>query len=148
MAGRYRQIVSTPEVLAARAQYFGRVQNIPPQPERDPLTEEEAQFIARRDSFYMATVSSDGWPYVQHRGGDPGFLKVLGPNALGFADYSGNRQMLSTGNLAGRCGGRLRRRVARVHGGGGRSSGQRRARRKAAAASQPAASATATDSRP
>ena len=101
MAGRYRQIVSTPEVLAAQAQYFGRVQNIPPQPERDPLTEEEAQFIARRDSFYMATVSSDGWPYVQHRGGDPGFLKVLGPNALGFADYSGNRQMLSTGNLAG-----------------------------------------------
>ncbi|MBK7998764.1 MAG: pyridoxamine 5'-phosphate oxidase family protein [Verrucomicrobia bacterium] len=101
MAGRYRQIVSTPEVLAAQAQYFGRVQNIPPQPERDPLTEEEALFIARRDSFYMATVTSDGWPYVQHRGGEPGFLKVLGPNSLGFADYSGNRQMLSTGNLAG-----------------------------------------------
>ena len=101
MAGRYRQIVSTPEVLAAQAQYFGRGQNIPPQPERDPLTEEEAQFIARRDSFYMATVTSDGWPYVQHRGGGPGFLRVVSPTQLAFADYQGNRQMLSTGNLAG-----------------------------------------------
>ena len=66
----------------------------------DLLTAEETDFLAARDSFYMATVTEDGWPYVQHRGGPPGFVKVLGPNQLGFADFSGNRQMISTGNLA------------------------------------------------
>ena len=100
MAGRYLETYLTPAVLAAQQQYFGRAQSIPPQPERDPLTAEEAEFIARRDSFYMATVTSEGWPYVQHRGGRPGFLKVAGPNSLAFADYKGNRQLLSTGNLA------------------------------------------------
>ncbi len=58
-------------------------------------------FIARRDSFYMATTNSDGWPYLQHRGGPAGFLRVLGPHQLGFADFKGNRQMLTTGNLDG-----------------------------------------------
>jgi predicted pyridoxine 5'-phosphate oxidase superfamily flavin-nucleotide-binding protein len=48
----------------------------------------------------MATVSETGWPYIQHRGGKIGFLRVLGPSALSFADYKGNRQLLSTGNLA------------------------------------------------
>jgi uncharacterized protein len=47
----------------------------------------------------MATVSETGWPYVQHRGGPPGFVKVLGPNLTGFADFKGNRQLVSTGNL-------------------------------------------------
>jgi uncharacterized protein len=69
--------------------------------ERDALTESEAAFIAERDSFYIATTNSDGWPYIQHRGGAAGFLKVLGPNLLGFADLKGNRQMLSIGNLTG-----------------------------------------------
>ena len=100
MAGRYLETYFTPEVLAAQQRYFGRSQPIPPQPERDPLTAEETEFIAGRDSFYMATVTSAGWPYVQHRGGRPGFLRVGGPNSLAFADYKGNRQMLSTGNLA------------------------------------------------
>ncbi|RDE24612.1 pyridoxamine 5'-phosphate oxidase [Motiliproteus coralliicola] len=59
----------------------------------------EAEFIAARDSFYMASVSETGWPYLQHRGGKTGFVKVLGPDTLGFADYSGNRQYISTGNL-------------------------------------------------
>ncbi|MEL6861153.1 MAG: pyridoxamine 5'-phosphate oxidase family protein [Pseudomonadota bacterium] len=63
------------------------------------LSDREAAFIAMRDSFYMATVSEDGWPYIQHRGGPPGFLKVLSETALGFADYSGNRQYVSVGNL-------------------------------------------------
>ena len=54
-----------------------------------------------RDSFYMATTNSDGWPYIQHRGGPAGFLRVLGPHQLGFADFKGNRQMLTTGNLDG-----------------------------------------------
>ena len=101
MAGRYLETYFTPKVLAAQQQYFGRSQNIPPQPERDALTEDENQFIQSRDSFYMATVSENGWPYVQHRGGRPGFLRVVNPTQLAFADYKGNRQMLSTGNLAG-----------------------------------------------
>ncbi|MDZ3830753.1 MAG: pyridoxamine 5'-phosphate oxidase family protein [Sphingopyxis sp.] len=66
----------------------------------DPLTEKELGFIAARDSFYMASVTADGWPYVQHRGGPPGFLRPLGGNRLGFADYRGNKQYVSAGNLA------------------------------------------------
>jgi uncharacterized protein len=64
------------------------------------FTENEARCIAERDSFYMATVSETGWPYVQHRGGPPGFLKVLDETRLAFADYRGNRQYISLGNLA------------------------------------------------
>lgn len=100
MAGRYLETYFTPHVLAAQQRYFGRSQNLPPQPERDPLGDEERAFIEARDSFYMATVSENGWPYVQHRGGKPGFLRVVSPTQLAFADYKGNRQMLSTGNLA------------------------------------------------
>jgi len=66
----------------------------------DRLTPAEAAFIAQRDSFYMATVSETGWPYVQHRGGAPGFLKVLDETTLAFPDFRGNRQYLSVGNLA------------------------------------------------
>lgn len=100
MAGRYLETYFTPKVLTAQKHYFGRSQNIPPQPEVDPLSDEERVFIEARDSFYMATVSENGWPYVQHRGGRPGFLRVVSPTQLAFADYKGNRQMLSTGNLA------------------------------------------------
>jgi len=63
------------------------------------LSNGEAQFIAQRDSFYMASVSETDWPYVQHRGGPSGFLKVLDAQTLGFADYKGNRQYVSTGNF-------------------------------------------------
>src|ERR1700682_5796064 len=66
----------------------------------DRFTENEAAFIAERDSFYMATVSESGWPYVQHRGGPPGFLKVLDEKTLGFADFRGNLQYISLGNIA------------------------------------------------
>lgn len=100
MAGRYLETYFTPKVLAAQQHYFGCSQNIPPQPERDALTDDECAFIEARDSFYMATVSENGWPYVQHRGGKPGFLRVVSRTQLAFADYKGNRQMLSTGNLA------------------------------------------------
>ncbi len=94
------QIVLTPAVQAAQEKYFGRHQVVADAPDRDALTGDEAAFIGTRDSFYMATTNSDGWPYLQHRGIPAGFLKVLGPNQLGFADLKGNRQMLSTGNLA------------------------------------------------
>ena len=60
----------------------------------------EADFIADRDSFYMATVTPDGWPYIQHRGGPRGFLQVIDERTLAFADYAGNKQYISTGNLS------------------------------------------------
>jgi predicted pyridoxine 5'-phosphate oxidase superfamily flavin-nucleotide-binding protein len=66
----------------------------------DTFSENEVMFIGQRDSFYMATVSETGWPYMQHRGGPAGFLKVLDETTLAFADYRGNRQYVSTGNLA------------------------------------------------
>jgi predicted pyridoxine 5'-phosphate oxidase superfamily flavin-nucleotide-binding protein len=100
MAGQYLQTHFTPQVLAAQKRHYGAAQRISPQPEQDVLTEDEIGFIATRDSFYLATVTSNGWPYIQHRGGAPGFLKVVGQNQLAFADYRGNRQLLSTGNLA------------------------------------------------
>lgn len=59
-----------------------------------------AAFIAKVRSFYLGTASADGQPYIQHRGGPPGFLRVIGPSTLAFADYKGNRQFVSTGNLA------------------------------------------------
>ena len=59
----------------------------------------EIEFIGGRDSFFLATVTETGWPYVQHRGGPRGFLKVLSPTRIGFADYRGNRQFVSTGNI-------------------------------------------------
>ncbi len=67
--------------------------------EPDAISDKEAEFIAARDSFYLASVTSEGWPYMQHRGGPAGFLKVLPGNRLGFADYRGNRQHVSTTNL-------------------------------------------------
>ena len=67
----------------------------------DRLGPAEAEFLAARDSLYMATISETGWPYVQHRGGPPGFLKVLDERTIGFADFRGNRQYVSVGNLQG-----------------------------------------------
>jgi len=100
MADRFMQTVLTPSVLAAQQHYYGRQYQVEEAPVRDVLTEGEIDFISTRDSFYMATVTESGWPYIQHRGGAPGFLRVLGPGQIGFADYKGNRQMISTGNLA------------------------------------------------
>lgn len=68
--------------------------------DRTYVDESLAAFIAEQRSFYLATASSAGQPYIQHRGGPPGFLHVLGKNKLAFADFTGNRQYISTGNLA------------------------------------------------
>ncbi|MCH4893208.1 MULTISPECIES: pyridoxamine 5'-phosphate oxidase family protein [unclassified Sphingomonas] len=65
----------------------------------DRLGAAEAAFIAARDSFYIASVNPDGWPYIQHRGGPAGFLRVLDAQRLGFADFAGNRQYLTLGNV-------------------------------------------------
>jgi predicted pyridoxine 5'-phosphate oxidase superfamily flavin-nucleotide-binding protein len=66
----------------------------------DRFTAAEVAFIAERDSFYMATVSETGWPYVQHRGGPPGFLRVMNATTLAFADFRGNKQYITLGNAA------------------------------------------------
>jgi predicted pyridoxine 5'-phosphate oxidase superfamily flavin-nucleotide-binding protein len=100
MAGNFLKLAVTDSVRKAQEQYFGGSQSFDGALERDPLTEEEITFVQVRDSFYIASVSEKGWPYIQHRGGRPGFLRVLNPETLAFADYRGNRQMLSTGNLA------------------------------------------------
>jgi len=68
--------------------------------EIDILTPRELAFLAARDSFYIASRSETGWPYVQHRGGPAGFLRPISGNRIGFADYRGNRQFLSTANVA------------------------------------------------
>jgi hypothetical protein len=100
MADKYLELMVTPAVAQAQEHYFGRAIDMSGQRQRDALTEDETSFIEARDSFYMATVTETGWPYLQHRGGQPGFLRVLNPATLAFADYKGNRQLISTGNLA------------------------------------------------
>ena len=67
---------------------------------KSAITPELAAFVAARDSFFLATANADGQPYVQHRGGPPGFLRVIDEHTLGFADYRGNRQYITLGNLA------------------------------------------------
>lgn len=65
----------------------------------DKLGPDEIEFLGLRDSFYMASVGETGWPYVQHRGGPAGFVRVLDDKTIGFADFSGNRQYISVGNV-------------------------------------------------
>ena len=65
----------------------------------DPLTEDEKDYLAERDNFYLASVSETGWPYVQYRGGPAGFVRVVDDHTIGWADFRGNLQYISTGNL-------------------------------------------------
>lgn len=102
MRERYRSLLQTEAVEAAQREAYGvAAPRMDVAGDGGELGRDERQFIAERDSFYMATVSEDGWPYVQHRGGPAGFLKVLDGRRLAFADYEGNRQLISVGNLAG-----------------------------------------------
>lgn len=100
MALKYLELIMTDAVRRAQSQYYGRAVNIAGAPERDPLTHDEADFIAARDSFYLGSISEIGWPYIQHRGGPRGFLRVVNETTLAFADYKGNRQLLTTGNVS------------------------------------------------
>jgi predicted pyridoxine 5'-phosphate oxidase superfamily flavin-nucleotide-binding protein len=101
MPRNFQELAFTESVRRAQEHYGGRSADLPGTAAGpDTLGEEEAAFIRARDSFYLATVSESNWPYVQHRGGRPGFLHVLDARTLAYADYRGNRQMLSTGNLA------------------------------------------------
>ena len=103
MSYGFLDIAVTPGVRAVQAKMgVDRVwQDFKGHREFDRFTENETAFIVDRDSFYMATVSETGWPYVQHRGGPRGFLKLVDDRTLAFADYRGNRQYISTGNLTG-----------------------------------------------
>lgn len=89
----------TPTVLEAQHRQYGAISEIDEATEPDPLGPDERDFIDSRDSFYMATVTETGWPYLQHRGGPAGFLRVIDDRTIAFADLAGNRQLLSTGNL-------------------------------------------------
>ncbi len=99
MSRHFAALAYTPGVRATQRRYNGKELPVGPL-EHLELGLREQEFIAARDSFYLATVSETSWPHVQHRGGPVGFLKVLGPATLGFADYAGNRQYVSIGNLA------------------------------------------------
>src|SRR5262245_40816110 len=99
MSDKYLDVAVTDSVRRAQQQYYGRTHRSTNVVGPDALTGEEIEFVRSRDNFYLATVSETGWPYVQHRGGQPGFLRVISPSQLVFADYKGNQQMLSTGNL-------------------------------------------------
>ncbi len=89
-------VKATQERLGSRGNY-ARLEG---RTSRTELTAPETAFIAARDSFYIATVGENGWPYIQYRGGPKGFLRVLDASTLGFADFRGNRQYISTGNIA------------------------------------------------
>ncbi len=103
MSRAFAEISFTPSVLAMQEQQgsaAGYARFLDPEAERgDRIGPMEAEFISLRDGFYQATVSGSGWPYVQFRGGPVGFLKVLDDRTIGYADFRGNRQYLSAGNL-------------------------------------------------
>jgi uncharacterized protein len=100
MATKYFDLMLTDAVCGAQKQYYGSASKIAGVSERDHLGETETEFIASRDSFYFASISESGWPYIQHRGGPQGFLRVINETTLAFADYKGNRQLLTTGNVS------------------------------------------------
>lgn len=99
MTQKYLSTTLTESVCRAQQQYYDRSIAVREIPDRDALGEAEAAFIAARDSFYLGSVSETGWPYIQHRGGPPGFLRLIDSHTLAFGDYQGNRQLISTGNL-------------------------------------------------
>ena len=100
----FAEIAFTPAVQALQERHGSRAAYARLQKSRDPgegLGPSEIAFLAEADSFYLATVGETGWPYIQHRGGPKGFLKPVGPARLAFADFRGNRQYVSAGNVAG-----------------------------------------------
>ena len=103
MSRAFSDLAFTPTVREWQARQGSRAAyakfDAPEAVPNDRLGEAEAAFVAARDHFFMATVGETGWPYLQHRGGPVGFLRVLDPQTLGFADYRGNRQHVSNSNL-------------------------------------------------
>ena len=105
MARRFFELAFTPAVQAEQVRYGSRaayaaITAVTGGDAADVLSQREIAFIEARDSFYLATVSETGWPYVQHRGGPAGFVHSLDEKTLGWADFAGNRQYVSVGNTA------------------------------------------------
>jgi uncharacterized protein len=103
MPRAFTRLAFSPAVKAAQARYGGREHGERlerAQPARDRLNTDLIAFIEATDSFFIGTASRDGWPHVQHRGGPAGFIKVLDDRTLAFADYAGNKQYITVGNLA------------------------------------------------
>ncbi len=103
MTHRFADIAFTPTVKQVQERQGSRTAYSRNEEVAEPfnhlLTDAEAGFIAARDSLYMASVGETGWPYIQHRGGPVGFVRVLDAKTIGFADFRGNRQYISVGNL-------------------------------------------------
>jgi uncharacterized protein len=102
MAYPFASLVFTPVVKALQEKYGSRRTYAKREESRftpDGLGPDEEGFLAECDSFYMASIGGTGWPYIQHRGGPKGFLKMLDEHTIGFADFRGNKQYVSTGNL-------------------------------------------------
>ncbi len=102
MGHRFSEILFTDGVRAVQERYGSRGQMDRLRahgPTNDALGENEREFIEARDGFYLASVSESGWPYLQFRGGPAGFVRVLDDKTLGYADFRGNRQYVSTGNI-------------------------------------------------
>jgi predicted pyridoxine 5'-phosphate oxidase superfamily flavin-nucleotide-binding protein len=102
MTHRFAELAFTPRVRAVQAATgsrdgYARFDEGPTH--HDVLGPDEAAFLEARDGFFMASVGETGWPYVQHRGGPPGFVKVLDGRTIAFPDFRGNRQYVSVGNL-------------------------------------------------
>ncbi|MFI7416418.1 pyridoxamine 5'-phosphate oxidase family protein [Nonomuraea sp. NPDC049684] len=102
MTSRFAQLAFTQDVQRHQREHgsdraYRRLLEGPQDPDR--IGENERAFIETRESFYLASVGETGWPYIQHRGGPPGFLKVLDERTIGFADFRGNRQYITVGNL-------------------------------------------------
>ncbi|MFZ4758783.1 MAG: pyridoxamine 5'-phosphate oxidase family protein [Burkholderiaceae bacterium] len=103
MRHTFGRLAFTPAVRAAQRRDGTRVGDDPTDHGPfvpDQLGDDELEFLEAQRSVYLATVSETGWPYVQHRGGPPGFLKVLDPRTIGFADFAGNRQLITVGNVS------------------------------------------------
>lgn len=101
---RYPEIAFTPDVRAAQEAHGSGAMGakmLASAPDDVELTERERAFIAERDSFFVASVGSSGWPYIQHRGGPRGILRVVDDRTLAFADFRGNRQYITNGNVVG-----------------------------------------------
>ena len=103
MSHGFADLMFTPAVQALQSENGSRASYARMQAQgdgNDALSEREAGFLRAADHFYLGTVSETGWPYVQHRGGPAGFIHVLSPNRIAFADFRGNQQFVSSGNAS------------------------------------------------
>lgn len=102
MVKNFTSLAFTDEIKSLQEKYGSRrsYERMEMRTPSDGLSDNERNFISERDSFYMASIGENGFPYIQHRGGPKGFVKVIDKNTIGFIDFSGNKQFITVGNLA------------------------------------------------